>query len=153
MPARGLHSRHPHEHGGPHCDHPAVVHGDHIDHLHDPHLHHMGPQGVEEHVVAVDEVNPDRCTPGHRCGGTDHDERHVHRPACGHLVVPHGDHFDYWVRDHLHHPHGGHCDDHGPLRRKPPVVKSLKRSKRTGPWGQVVRDDEGVARVPPNAGP
>jgi hypothetical protein len=29
--------------------------------------------------------------------------------------VPHGDHVDYLVADHLHHPHGDHCDDHGPL--------------------------------------
>jgi hypothetical protein len=29
--------------------------------------------------------------------------------------VPHGDHVDYLVAGHLHHPHGGHCDDHGPL--------------------------------------
>jgi UDP-2,3-diacylglucosamine pyrophosphatase LpxH len=31
--------------------------------------------------------------------------------------VPHGDHVDYLVAGHLHHPHGGHCDDHGPVRR------------------------------------
>jgi hypothetical protein len=31
--------------------------------------------------------------------------------------VPHGDHTDYLVNDHLHHPHGNHCDDHGPLQR------------------------------------
>jgi hypothetical protein len=30
--------------------------------------------------------------------------------------VPHGDHTDYLVDGHLHHPHGDHCDDHGPLR-------------------------------------
>jgi hypothetical protein len=29
--------------------------------------------------------------------------------------VPHGDHLDYWVDGHLHHPCSGHCDDHGPL--------------------------------------
>jgi hypothetical protein len=23
---------------------------------------------------------------------------------------------DYLVGDHLHHPHEGHCDDHGKLR-------------------------------------
>jgi hypothetical protein len=22
---------------------------------------------------------------------------------------------DYLVDDHLHHPHAGHCDDHGPI--------------------------------------
>jgi hypothetical protein len=29
--------------------------------------------------------------------------------------VPHGDHVDYLVDGHLHHPHNGHCDDHGPV--------------------------------------
>jgi hypothetical protein len=27
--------------------------------------------------------------------------------------VPHGDHTDYLVDGHLHHPHGDHCDDRG----------------------------------------
>jgi hypothetical protein len=30
--------------------------------------------------------------------------------------VPHGDHVDYLVGGHLHHQHGNHCDDHGPLQ-------------------------------------
>jgi hypothetical protein len=30
--------------------------------------------------------------------------------------VPHGDHVDYLVGGHLHHPHDGHCDDHGPMQ-------------------------------------
>jgi hypothetical protein len=29
--------------------------------------------------------------------------------------VPHGDHVDYLVLGHLHHPCSGHCDDHGPM--------------------------------------
>jgi hypothetical protein len=29
--------------------------------------------------------------------------------------VMHGDHTDYLVKGHLHHPHGQHCDDHGQL--------------------------------------
>jgi hypothetical protein len=29
--------------------------------------------------------------------------------------VPHGNHVDYRVAGHLHHPHGDHCDDHGPV--------------------------------------
>jgi hypothetical protein len=32
--------------------------------------------------------------------------------------VPHGDHVDYLVNGHLHLPHGGHCDDHGPVTVK-----------------------------------
>jgi hypothetical protein len=34
--------------------------------------------------------------------------------------VPHGDHVDYLVDGHLHHPHGDHCDNHGKVE----VVKS-----------------------------
>jgi hypothetical protein len=30
--------------------------------------------------------------------------------------VPHGDHVDYLVAGHLHHVHGDHCDDHGPVQ-------------------------------------
>jgi hypothetical protein len=30
--------------------------------------------------------------------------------------VPHGDHVDYLVDGHLHHAHGDHCDDHGPVQ-------------------------------------
>jgi hypothetical protein len=30
--------------------------------------------------------------------------------------VPHGDHVCYLVNGHLHFPHAGHCDDHGPLQ-------------------------------------
>jgi hypothetical protein len=33
--------------------------------------------------------------------------------------VPHGDHIDYLVDGHLHHPHQGHCDNHGPLKTLP----------------------------------
>jgi hypothetical protein len=29
--------------------------------------------------------------------------------------VPHGDHHDYLIDGRLHHPHGDHCDDHGPV--------------------------------------
>jgi len=29
--------------------------------------------------------------------------------------VRHGDHVDYLVDGHLHHPHGDYCQDHGPI--------------------------------------
>jgi hypothetical protein len=61
--------------------------------------------------VPVTEANPDVCTPEHACSS--HDGEHEHGPACGHPEVLHGDHVDYLVDDHLHHPHGDHCDDHG----------------------------------------
>ena len=35
--------------------------------------------------------------------------------SVGHEAVLHGDHVDYLVDGHLHHPHGDHCDDHGPV--------------------------------------
>jgi hypothetical protein len=31
------------------------------------------------------------------------------------MVVPHGDHFDFVFFGRLHHVHGDHCDDHGPI--------------------------------------
>ena len=36
--------------------------------------------------------------------------------GCGHEAVPHGDHVDYLVNGRLHHQHGDHCDDHGPVQ-------------------------------------
>jgi hypothetical protein len=61
--------------------------------------------------ISVSEANPDRCTPDHACEG--HDPGHTHGPDCGHQQVAHGDHVDYVVAGHLHHPHENHCDDHG----------------------------------------
>lgn len=106
------HPDHAHAHG-PGCGHPAVAHDGHTDYLHDGHLHHVHGDHVDEHVVAVGAANPAACTPGHACAG--HDTAHQHGPGCGHPQVPHGDHLDYLVAGHLHHAHGGHCDDHGRL--------------------------------------
>ncbi|MGE4373963.1 MAG: hypothetical protein AB7E29_13900 [Xanthobacter sp.] len=105
------HANHDHTHG-PGCGHVAVRHGDHVDYLHDGHLHHPHGDHVDEHVIEVSETNPDHCTPGNVAG---HEAGHVHGPGCGHEAVPHGDHVDYLVDGRLHHPHGDHCDDHGPL--------------------------------------
>ena len=66
------------------------------------------------HVIEVSKTNPDRCTPEN--GHKGHEAGHVHGPVCGHEAVPHGDHIDYLVDGRLHHPHGSHCDDHGPLK-------------------------------------
>jgi hypothetical protein len=104
---------HPHAHG-PDCGHTGIVHGDHVDYLHDGHLHHPSGDGVvEEHALEVTSTNPDHCTAGHPCAG--HEAGHIHGPGCGHEAVPHGDHIDYLVDGHLHHPHDGHCDNHGPV--------------------------------------
>ena len=106
---------HKHQHG-PRCGHLAVEHEGHVDYLHDGHLHHVHGDHVDECALEVNAVNADGCTPNHRCGG--HPAGHVHGPNCGHPSVLHGDHVDYLVDGHLHHPHGDHCDDHGPLHVK-----------------------------------
>ena len=106
------HHDHAHDHG-PGCGHTAVKHDGHVDYVHDGHLHHQVGTHVEEHALAVGGANPADCTPKHDCGA--HPKDHVHGPGCGHEAVPHGDHTDYLVAGHLHHPHTGHCDDHGPV--------------------------------------
>jgi hypothetical protein len=50
-----------------------------------------------------------------RIGG--HDDSHVHGPGCGHQSVAHEGHADYVVDGQRHHPHEGHCDNHGPADR------------------------------------
>src|SRR5579871_3691529 len=108
-----LHAPHPHSHGSG-CGHEAVNHNGHTDYLHDGHLHHLHGDHVDEHAFEVGAENPARCTPEHDCGA--HDRAHKHGAGCGHPAVPHGDHVDYLVKGHLHHPDGNHCDDHGVVR-------------------------------------
>jgi hypothetical protein len=62
-------------------------------------------------------TQPYRVAQSQHSGG--HDASHVHGPGCGHEPVPHGNHVDYLVDGHLHHSHGDHCDDHGPLLKAP----------------------------------
>lgn len=107
-----VHADHPHTHGAD-CGHIAVAHEGHTDYLHNGHLHHIHDSHIDEHQVAVSAVNPAVCTPQHTCSG--HAAGHIHGASCGHEAVPHGDHVDYLVNGHLHHPHGTHCDDHGVL--------------------------------------
>jgi hypothetical protein len=106
------HGDHPHVHGT-NCGHIAVKHSGHVDYLHDGHLHHPHGDHVDEHKIDVGPTNPNKCTPGFATA--EHAAKHVHGPKCGHPAVPHGDHVDYLVDGRLHHPHGDHCDDHGPL--------------------------------------
>src|SRR5690349_20406166 len=102
------HAAHNHVHGD-RCGHAAVRHEGHVDYLHDGHMHHVHGDHVDEHVIVVSAENAATCTPSHACDA--HEKDHVHGPACGHERVPHGDHVDYLVAGHLHHAHGGHCDD------------------------------------------
>ena len=99
-----------HVHGAG-CGHTGVGHDGHTDYLHDGHLHHVHDGHVDNHRLGVGGPNPDRCVSDHACGG--HASGHVHGAGCGHEAIPHGEHIDYLVVDHLHHPHAKHCDDHG----------------------------------------
>lgn len=107
-----IHEAHTHIHQEG-CGHTAIRHLDHVGYLHDGHLHHVHGDHVDEHALEVTAGNPDACTPDHACAG--HNQAHQHGAGCGHEAVPHGDHLDYLVSGHLHHPHGAHCDDHGPV--------------------------------------
>ena len=113
MEAHRIHESHDHVQG-PDCGHTAVMHAGHVDYLHDGHLHSPHDDHVDEHAIEISDANPSRCAPDHNCEG--HDSDHEHGPGCGHELVPHGDHMDYLVDGHLHHPHEGHCDDHGELQ-------------------------------------
>ena len=110
MPAHRVHDRHDHQHKEG-CGHRTVDHDGHRDYVHDGHLHYVHGDHCDEHAIAVSAKNPDGCTTDHDC--RTHPPEHRHGPGCGHEAIPHGDHVDYVVRDHLHHPHDGHCDDHG----------------------------------------
>ena len=109
------HEEHAHEHGEG-CGHTAVEHDGHTDYLHDGHLHHVHGDHVDEHSIAVDSKPTPRAHahPNHKPAASTRPTT-MHGPGCGHEAVPHGDHVDYLVDGHLHHPHAGHCDDHGPL--------------------------------------
>lgn len=110
-----IHGTHDHLHG-PDCGHLGVVHGSHVDYLHDGHLHHPHGDHVDECVIPEDAAHPCACKPlATSAPGGDH----VHGPGCGHPAVPHADHLDYLVDGTLHHPHDGHCDDHGPVKTVP----------------------------------
>jgi hypothetical protein len=105
-----LHVEHHHSHIAG-CGHVTIEHHDHRDYLHDGCLHFLRDDEIDEHTIPISEANPVDCTPDHHCEG--HAAGHRHAPGCGHPPVPHGDHQDFLVGGHLHHPHGVHCDDHG----------------------------------------
>lgn len=113
MTKHHTHASHDHVHGDG-CGHTAIKHEGHVDYLHDGHLHHAHEGHFDEHALAVSGENPGGCTPSHACAS--HDPTHTHGAGCGHEAVPHGDHVDYLVGGHLHHPCAGHCDDHGAVQ-------------------------------------
>ena len=104
---------HDHAHG-PGCGHTVIEYDGKQCYLHDGHMHYTCGDHLHCTQIEFSAENPDGCTPGHKC--SDHDEKHLHGPNCGHEAVPHGDHVDYLVGGHLHFPHGNHCDDHGPVK-------------------------------------
>ncbi|MSQ81792.1 MAG: metal ABC transporter permease [Myxococcales bacterium] len=120
-----LHNRSAHRHGHIHgagCGHVAIRHGDHVDYLDDGQLQHSSNDGHEIHGLAshthtgngqachTDALNlPSQAQPH------GHGHSHVHGAGCGHPRIAHGDHADFLVAGRLHHQHGDHCDDHGPV--------------------------------------
>ncbi len=103
------HAGHEHNHGAS-CGHTEIQHDGHTDYVHDGHLHHMHGDHIDEHKLTD---SGSTCTPDHACGS--HDSSHKHGTGCGHDAVPHGDHVDYLVAGHLHHPCSTHCDEHGKI--------------------------------------
>ena len=108
-----VHADHGHTHGQG-CGHQTVEHEGHLDYLHDGHLHYVHEECVDDHLLSVDAANMADCAPGHACEG--HEKAHAHGADCGHAQVPHGDHVDHLVGDHLHYAHADHCDTHGTVR-------------------------------------
>jgi hypothetical protein len=108
-----IHEQHSHQ-DGPNGGYTALTHNRHTDSLHDGHLRSLHERHLDEHSIEVSVSNPETCTPNHTCEG--HEQGHKHGPGCGHEAVSHGDHVDYLVAGHLHHPHGNHCDTHGDLQ-------------------------------------
>ena len=106
------HQSQTHTHGTG-CDHATIAHGDHKDYVQGGHRDHIADGKAHPHQFEVNEMNPAACTPKHACGA--HAADHVHGAGCAHEAVPHGDHTDYVVNGHLHHPCDKHCDNHGPV--------------------------------------
>lgn len=109
-----IHGDHTHQHGAD-CGHVMVKHDDHWDYLHDGHLHHVHGDHVDEHALAVTAINPASEAPlpaalhaGHQHSADD----------MAHPMVRHGDHVDFIHDGRLHHVHGDHVDDHGPVTVK-----------------------------------
>lgn len=97
------HEQHAHQHG-PNCGHLRVQWEDKTGYLHDAHLHVAHGGHWDEGAIPISGRNPGTCN---RAACVGHLEEH---PA-----VPHGDHVDQVVDGRLHHRHGDHCDDHGPV--------------------------------------
>ena len=100
-----IHEPHAHTHSAQ-CGHTRIQHGDHIDYVHNGHLHAEHDGHYDDHVIEISDTNQAVCAP--IACACSHDD-------CGHEAIPHGDHMDYLCEGRLHHRHGDHCDDHGPI--------------------------------------
>lgn len=107
-----VHAAHEAHAHGKNCGHQALEHAGHVDFLHDGHLHHGHDGHVDEHVIEVSSVNPEAEELVARVTGDDHAHGH---PGEEHAMVQHGAHMDYVHDGRLHHLHGDHADDHGPV--------------------------------------
>ena len=107
-----LHSDHSEHAHGEDCGHTSIVHAGHIDYLHDGHLHHAHGDHVDEHAIAITSTNPEAEELAFAVEGEDHMHGHDGEE---HMMVQHGTHFDYIHDGRLHHVHGDHTDDHGPI--------------------------------------
>ena len=105
-----IHQDHAHVHGE-NCGHAKVWHVDHWDYLHDGHLHFVHDGHVDEHSLEVTAENPAGEAPLDPALHADH----MHGEADTHLLVRHGDHYDYIHDGRLHYVHDDHVDDHGPV--------------------------------------
>jgi hypothetical protein len=137
---------------GPGCKHATIGHRDHEDYLRDGKLEHVHAGTIEIHTLEVNDANPALCTPSHACGG--HAAGHQHGPTCEHAAVPHGDHVDYVVNGHLHHPCDRHCDDHGPVKMRASTAPAHASTAATARAENEARrrimallSDDEVARV------
>ena len=108
-----IHAAHESHTHGASCGHAALDHGGHVDYLHDGHLHHGHDGHVDEHAIEVSAANPAaeelvaRVTSDAHAHGHDGEE---------HAMVQHGAHMDFIHDGRLHHRHGDHTDDHGPVK-------------------------------------
>ncbi|WP_199803329.1 hypothetical protein [Erythrobacter rubeus] len=95
------------------CGHTALEHGGHIDYIHDGHLHHGHDGHVDEHMIVVSSTNPE----AHELATTVTSDDHPHdHEGEEHQMIQHGSHMDFVHNGRLHHVHGDHTDDHGPVK-------------------------------------
>ncbi|AWW75096.1 hypothetical protein CD351_11725 [Erythrobacter sp. KY5] len=107
-----LHADHSDHAHGADCGHDAIEHDGHVDYLHDMHLHHKHSDHVDEHKIAVSSTNP----ASHELSASVSDDHPHGHDGEEHAMVQHGSHMDFVHAGRLHHMHGDHFDDHGPVK-------------------------------------